>query len=299
MFLTHDILVKHGACGKGLKWFDRYFPDGGELMDVIQHKYVSPHILQWGYTNLPSTADEKKAFIEKLNINCANPSTVYESYNISNSSFVSDSHDIENSDYIYDSFDIDGSKWVCDSDNVSNSIDVSGSSFVYDGYRVVNCKNVTNSHNIVNSDYIIESFDVINASGVTKSAFINSLTPERTRRISNCYFVNEGNDLDHCLFCSQISDKSYHLFNQPITETQYTVIMNQMFSILRDYKMNLIDRLEDYHRLPIQHLRAEQDPAARMENLPEKFWRWVRTLPGYSPRILYQITFNIDLLREW
>lgn len=48
MYLRPDDLLKYGACYLGYSFMSRYFPDGGELIDIIQHKYATPEFLHFG-----------------------------------------------------------------------------------------------------------------------------------------------------------------------------------------------------------------------------------------------------------
>ena len=51
MFLTVDVLKKHNACKQGTEWFEHFFPNGGTVMEVINHRMVTPEILHWGFEN--------------------------------------------------------------------------------------------------------------------------------------------------------------------------------------------------------------------------------------------------------
>ena len=68
MILTKEILEKYDACSQGVKWFERTFPNGGELIDVINHRYTDKQFLHWGFTNLTVSEEEKAAYYKKLNI---------------------------------------------------------------------------------------------------------------------------------------------------------------------------------------------------------------------------------------
>ena len=68
MFLTLEILERYNACEKGKEWFTHFFPNGGELMDVIQHRFVHPETLHWGFANLITTQEEREAYYKKLAI---------------------------------------------------------------------------------------------------------------------------------------------------------------------------------------------------------------------------------------
>jgi hypothetical protein len=48
--------------------------------------------------------------------------------------------------------------------------------------------------------------------------------------------------------------------------------------------------------IPLDMPTIQRNVLKQYEALPESFWRWVKTLPGYDPGILYHLTYNRDLL---
>ena len=74
MFLTKEILESKNACIMGIKWLDRYFPKGGEVMEIMSHRHIPSDFLHWGYNHLlkESSEEERQFLQEKLNIKCDN-----------------------------------------------------------------------------------------------------------------------------------------------------------------------------------------------------------------------------------
>lgn len=297
MFITIDTLEKFEACEHGKKWFERHFPNGAELIDVINHRTVTPEILHWGYTNLATTAEEKAAYLAKINVYCDNIESIYESHNIKNSVWVSRSSEVENSSFVFSSKSITDCEDILSSEEVSNSRNIYSSEFVYDSAKVFDSKNINNSTNIVNSDYVVNSRSVMNAATVTNSAFVNGWLPGETKQIRDCRFIMACSNLKHSLFCCNIHDGEYMMFNKQIDASDYEIIIKQLDRILADYCSELVvDNEWPSHRIVLDSPRLQRNIIKQYDHLPKPFWRWVKTLPGYDATVLYGITYNPNLL---
>ena len=294
MYLTLEELEKRKACDAGKKWFQRTFPNGGELMDVMKHKYVSTEMFHWGYANLSTSNEEKEFYRQKLNIKCGEKDfSIYESSDIDRSSYVTHSKNVENGHFVFHCEDVLNSSSVSQSSNVEDSECVYGSEFVFKSRNIFQSKNVTNGLCIINSDYVFNSDHIINAAAVKYSAYVGDLAVDSTKRIDHSYFITRGVDLDHCLFCSNLQGKKYHLFNKEITPEEYDIFVKQMSSILRGWEPELVvDNEWPKETVPLDDPRVQRNIIKQYNNLPDKFWRWVKTLPGYDPAIMYAITFN-------
>lgn len=296
MFLTKELLEKYEACKPGQKWFNRYFPEGGELIDVIQHKYVSPEILHWGFTHLTTTAEEQKMYREKLNINCENYQSIYESDNVSNSEYISRSSRIVKSNYVFSSKDVEVSEDITLSENVQDSTQIFGSEFIYSSNRILHSKNVTDSRNIVNSDYVVNSHSIVNSTTVTNSMFVGGLALGGTKQIKDSRFIANCSNLKHCLFCYGINDAEYMIFNKQVDAADYEIIIRQLDKLLRNYEAMLIKGEWSSHTIPLDMPIIQRNVAKQYENLPESFWRWIKTVPGFDSMIMYSLTYNKDLI---
>lgn len=294
MYITVDLLQKHGACGVGLKWFERTFPNGAEIIEVINHKYVTPHFLHWGYVNLPITEGERILYRNKLCINCGEYNyTIYESDNISKCSYITHSHNIENSQYVFYCDDVINSNNILKSKNVENSFQIYESEFVYDSHHILKGKNITNSQEIICSDYIINSQYIMYAAAVKNSAWVFDLSFNLTKRINESYFVSRCEDLDHCMFCYDVNNKQYHIFNKEVSPDEYELIKKQLKSILRDWQPEFVVNNEWPEAIiPLDAPKIQHNIIKQYTNLPERFLRWIKTLPGYDPKVMYSLTFN-------
>ena len=297
MFLTLEILERYNACKVGKDWFTHFFPNGGELMDVINHRFVDPEILHWGFTNLTTTAAEKEAYYAKLKIDCVDCSTIYHCNDITNSKWVTRSSNVSLSEYIFGSQDVDACDNVLSSNNVQDSHQVFNSEFVYNSQAILGSKNINDSSNIVNSDYVVRSHSVYNSANVTGSAFVTGFAFGRSKHIKNSRFVEECSNIKNCLFCRGISDAEYMMFNKPVDPEDYDMIIKQLDRLLKDWEMELVkDRVWPSQTIPLDTPVIQRNVIKQYSGLPESFWRWVKTLPNYDPMVLYSITYNKNLL---
>lgn len=292
MFLTINDLARLEACEEGIKWFQRWFPNGGELKDVITHKYVSPEMLHWGYTHLTTTKEEQELYYDKLDINTSNRWTVYESDKITDSTYISRCSRVKNSAFVFSSEDVLQSDNISACSNIEGSSQIFNSEFVYDSQQVYQSKNITESKNIINSDYVIRSNDVMNAAVVTNSFAIQGLCIDATKQIQNCGFIIDSINLKNCLFCANVQDKEYMLFNQPIEPVQFDMIMKQLRGILGDWHAELVKGDWPKETIPLDFPVIQCNVMKQFANLPKAFWRWVVTLPNYDNNILYSIIFQ-------
>lgn len=297
MFLTLDILEQYGACEAGKKWFASHYPEGTELINLINHESVSTEILHWGYANLTTTEEEKKAYWKRLNIDCENLHTIYKSDNIRNSEWVTRSSKVVDSEHVYSSKEITSSTSILSSEEVSNSHQVYDSEFIDSSKRVLCSKNVTNSYNIVNSDYVVNSHSIMNAAAVTDSAFVDGWLAGGSKQIKNCRFIMECSNLRHSLFCNKISDGEYMIFNKQVDAADYELIVKQLDKRLEGFESELVKEGEwPKSTIPLDAPHVQRNIIKQYANLPASFWRWVKTLPGYDPAVLYAITYNKELI---
>lgn len=297
MFLTAEILAQQGACQKGIDQFNRIFPDGAELIDVINHKRIGPKLLHWGFLNLSVSLDETEAYYKRLNIVGTNLQHIYKSDNVTNGDFIGQSSHITNSEYVFSCKNVENCANISHSSDVINSTQIFGSEFVDDSCKIVHSKNVTKSRNIILSDYVVNSHSVINAAAVTKSAFVGSFVPGGAKQIKNSRFITESTNLNYCLFCVGLHDAEYMIFNKKVEVEEYELILKQLDKILMGWDAELVkDNEWPECTIPLDIPTIQRNVLKQYEALPESFWRWVKTLPGYDPNVLYRLTYNRDLL---
>lgn len=298
MFLTQEILEQHKACDNGKAWFKRHFPEGGELTDVMLHKYATTEFLHWGYAHLPTTKEEQAIYWQKLKIDCKDLSTIYECDNVKNSQWISRSSFVTDSEYIFGSKNVTASTNISFSKEVDTSSQVFGSDFVYSSTNVLQSKNVTDSHNVVNSDYIVNSHSIINSTVVSNSAFVHGWAPAGSKQIKDSCFIMDCTNVKHCLFCNKISDAEYMIFNKQADASDYELVVKQLNKLLKDYESELVVEGEwPKYTIPLDSPQIQRNVLSRFTKIPSSFWEWIKTIPWYDSTILYTMTFNKDLLQ--
>ena len=298
MYVTKEILERYGACGAGLKWFERHFSNGGELIDVINHPKIDRHLLHWGYINLSTTAAEQEAYRKKLNIDKNEQvETIYQSDNVTDSMFISRSSRVEKSCFVFSCEDVISSSNISSSKVVQQSDSIFNSEFIYDCERVYDGKNINKSRNIISANYIINSTNIMNAASVINSKFVVDIMSDGTKQIKNSAFIQHCSNMDHCLFCHNISNGEYLLFNKKITPEEYDMIMLQLNSILLNIELEFTHNGWPREQIPLDTPIINRNIINQFVALPDKFWRWVKTLPGYDPMIMYGITMQGNLLK--
>lgn len=287
MFLTLETLNEKNACATGILWFKRYFPEGGELKDIIAHKYVPVDFLHWGYNNLPANSEERELCRTKLNIVCGNPQTIFNSQNILNSSNVSHSKNIENSDCIFTS------KFVKDSNIVHSSKNVKNSHHIFNSVNVTNSSQIYISNNVENSKNIIQSSNVSNSSGI---AFGNNIIDAicvigkenyMNNNIYSSYFIINSNNLTNCLFCCNKDSENLLIFNHPVSESEFNKCKNELLQITQNWTPNFISNWGEPSTsldFPLVNNKNEF-----FKTLPQEFILWVQSLPHYDENLFLQI----------
>lgn len=280
MYITLDILQRRGACQEYLDFFAKHYPEGVEMLDMIERGHMPYHGLHWGYQYLDPNEEEIAAYWKKVCVE--NSEGIHESDHIYNSTIVSGSTQIKNSEYIYRSKEVNNSEQIADSEFVDNSEQIGISSFIDNSERVVKGKNVTNSNEVYDSEYVINSEGIFKSNNVANGHGI-----WHGRNITNCGFCFGCADLSNALFCQDIRDGEYMLFNKPIDKLRFDMIYKQF----ERFKPSIV-LLEEWPSNMGYIPRSSYDYRKHFVSVPESFWAWAKTLPGYNSDILYSITFN-------
>ena len=279
MFITNEILERYNACESGKKIFNRLYPNGVEIIDLLDNRHIPDEILHWGAEYLPVSAEELEKYYERVNVvdstNCSMSSKITKSNNIFKSINISNSNFIKLSQNVIDSENISSSQSIKTSKYVNNSISVEYSELI------VNSKNITKSINIANSSDLDYCFNISNGK--------NLLNCDTMYNSSLCEYSGFSSFLIGChkvLFCSQLNQSSFMLFNKPISEPLFYEIWEQYKTITKN-----VEIIEDnsnifYGGAPI--IRFD----TMFKKLGEDFKNWVKILPNYDNFIMYQITLN-------
>ena len=287
MYLTLEKLYSLNACGPGVEYIKRFYPDGAEVIDIIRDRHIDKRFLHWGREHLTISNEEFLEYQKACKIeNCTG---FWESTNLKNSHNVSRSKNIKNSIGIIESINVTNSVDVAHGDEITDSSQIFYSSMVeaskkiYKGQNIAESNNVCESTMIVRSQNIINSFDVFDSSEI-----INS------RSVSNSSFCRDCKNIKFCMFCHGLEDSEYCIFNLPVDKTHYEFFAKQ-------YERYFNSSLIFVKKWPKEILTNIEILVTRKYNewyssISDEFWKWIRTLPGFEPMKIYEFTMLSKLL---
>lgn len=287
MLITAELLRKYKGCEQGIKYIERFYPNGAEMIDIIRDHHINKEFLHWGREHLTHTAEELEAYCEACKI--VNTDGFWYSVNVSNSKSVVKSKNVQNGVGIFGSTDILDSDDIVNSENVTNSHQIFYSTMVDDCEKVYKGTNIVNSVNVCNSTMVANSRSVIDSKNVFYSLEIIGCDT-----VTESMFCQDCTNIEHCLFCYGLHDAQYCIFNKPVDKSRFEMIASQytkwmigLLTFIREWPCELL--AETY----VAPTRKFDDWYA---SIPDKFWKWARTLPGYDSMMLYNITMLPDLL---
>ena len=287
MFITADLLRKHQACEQGIRYIERFYPNGAEMIDIIRDKHISKDFLHWGREYLTNGPEELAAYCESCNI--TETEGFWYSVNIHNSKYIVKSKDVKDSRGVFESSNVINCKDVVNTDDVENSSQIFYSTMIDGSDKVCKGTNIVSSTNICNSTMVARSMNVIDSSTVFDSSEIMNCNT-----VSSSHFCQNCTDISNCLFCDGLSGAEYHIFNKPadpksyeLFEKQYLKYMSVQLSFIAEWPVNLI---VGTHVAPTRKFDDWYHP------IPDKFWKWVRTLPNFDSMLLYNITMLPEIL---
>ena len=287
MFLTKEILEEKQACGAAYRWFLKKYPNGVELSEIISSRHISVHVLHWGYDNLDYNEEEEKLYFEALKV--LNSSFIYKSDHVENSQYIQFSSKVKNSSEVYHSVDISGSNKILKSNDVDNSELIFNSDFVFDSSFVFKSNNVNNSLNVVESTYVINSQNVFKSNNITDCNSIYNC-----QEVEDSYLCSDCLNAKHCFACQGLKEVEYYAFNQQVTPKQFETIVKQFTKLMTDIKLHYVEEWPD--RIDKNYMpKVIPVFPKHYETLPEKIFKWLKTLPKYNKQVLFAITLNSSI----
>ena len=284
MFITIDILQKRGACQEYIDFFQKHYPDGVEMLYMIEHGHMPYHALHWGYKWLDPNEEEIAAYWKRVAV--IDSEGINESDHVTNSKIVSHSSTITDSEEIYRSKNVNASNYITYSEDVENSQDVGNSSFIWDSRQVLNSSNITNSEEVFESTYIVNSDGIFRSSNIVEGIGIWN-----SHNLTDCGYCADCKDLKNSLFCQGVEEGEYILFNKPIDKVRFETIYKQFKKFAPHVQLT-----EPWKRVQGQTPRVNYNYKKHHTGISIGFWRWVRTLPNFDPMVMYSITFDPQFL---
>lgn len=289
MLVTVELLHKLKACNQGIRYIERFYPNGAEMIDIIRDKHISKEFLHWGREHLTSNEEELAAYCEACKI--INTEGFWYSVNVQDSKYVIRSKNVTDSISIFNSADVQGSKDIVESENIADSKQVFYSSMIEECQKIFKGINISESINICNSTMVARSKSVIDSTNVFDSSEII-----KSNTVTNSHFCQECYNIESCLFCYGLENAEYHIFNKPVDKNRYEVIekqykkyMNELLVFIRDWPQDLV-------------IYTSTQPTRKFDDwyfaISKRFWKWVRTLPGFNTTMLYDITMLPEILTE-
>lgn len=293
MWIDHEMLKGLGACKEGLKFFDKHFSHGVEMIEFLSLKHIPPDIIWWGYDHIgfdscPSLADQEYKLYEQA-LNIVDSKYHYHCYQLQGCEIVGNSHHIKNSNFVWDSSFIENGDNISDSANVKNGCEVYHSKMITNSDQIYVSTAISNSYNIACSSNIFDSSNIY-LSNDLKNCSLMRLCSES----SDSSFCANSKNLKNCLFCSNIDEGGEFLvFNRQIDKTFYDMIFEQFAQF--EYKATYTFPYET-NEYKATHIKINGNFSQHYE-LPSDFIDWVKTIPNYNDEIMYEITCQSQFLR--
>ena len=287
MFITTDILRQYKACEQGVKYIERFYPNGAEMIDIIRDRHISKDFLHWGRQYL--TNDEKEFEAYCIACGIENSEGFWYSQNVFNSKYIIKSKDVKDSISVFDSIEVSNSTDIVNSENIENSQQVFYSSMVDTSNKIIKGQNIVESTNVCNSIMVVRSVNVIDSSTVFDSSEII-----KCNTVTNSYFCQNCTNIESCMFCEGLDGVEYYIFNKPVDEKMYKLFEKQ-------YKKYLTESLSFVRNWPSEMIVNQHvTPTRKFDDwyhpISERFWKWTKTLPGYDNMLLYNITMLPEFL---
>lgn len=287
MFVTAELLRKYKACDQGIRYIERFYPEGAEMVDIIRDRHVSKEFLHWGREYLTHTPEELEAYCIACNI--INSDGYWYSTNITDSKYVVKSKNVKDSRGIFESSDILHCQDVVNTDDAEESGLIFHSSMIDKCEKVCKGNNIVASVNICNSTMVARSENVIDSNTVFDSSEII-----RCNTATNSHFCQDCKNIDHCLFCEGLEGAEYYIFNKPVDRNLYEMLEKQ-------YKKYMTVQLDFISNWPKDLIASTYvAPTRKFDDwfhpISDKFWKWVRTLPNFDATLIYNITMFPDFL---
>ena len=284
MFVTVETLKKLNACDQGLKYIERFYANGANIIDLINDRHIPKDFLHWGREHLTLTDEEFKAYCRVCNIE--NTESFWYSCDIKNSKNIVKSKLVDSSTGVFQSTEVVNGIDVVNCEQIEDCAQIFSSNWVARSSKVFSSSNVEESENICDSSSVIRSKNIVYSKDVLNSSEIMS-----SNNITNSASCFGAKSLKNCLFCCDISDKECHLFNKPVEKERFEVYKRQYEKIMEHERLALVkdwpERLSA-SEVPILDLNMSH----YYDQVHDTFWKWARTLPNFDEQIFYNITMN-------
>lgn len=287
MQITTELLRQHKACDQGIRYIERFYPNGVEIKDLTKDRHIPKEMLHWGRQNLNYSSEEFEAYCAACDI--INTENHWSSLKVHDSNFVVKGENVERSERIFHAKEVTESYDIVYSETITNSTQIFTSSMVSFSSLVAHSVNITESKNVCFSTMVSRSTNIFNSKYVFSSSEII-----KSENVTDSYFCNNCKNIKNCMFCDGISDVEYYLFNKPTTKEHFELFVQQY----KNYMQGLLNFSSNW---PENLIKAYTPSITQKiyewyKVIPEKFWKWSRTLPNFDSMIIYNITMLPEIL---
>jgi hypothetical protein len=279
-------LKKRLAPKEDIKYIEYAYPNGVEISTILLDQNVDASFRHWLRKYVEMSEEELALYHDVCKIK--ESSGVWNSVEILGSQNVIDSETVTDSTNIFQSKEIEKSSDIVRGESVINSKQIFRSFAIEDSSKVLMGKNVNCSQNICRSSMVVKSKNVLDSSMI-----FNSTEIVGCQNSQEAHFCSDCKNIKNSLFCHGLDNVEYHLFNKPIAPELYEIIAKQ-------YKRYFIEDVNFVAEWPEDLLvDAEIYVCKHQEwykDIPKKFWKWVRTLPGVDSMLVYDISMCPTIL---
>ena len=289
MFITPEDLERYKACENGKRYIKRFHPDGFEMSELVLDHHVPKVFVHWARNNLPCTQEEKMLYDQRMKI--SNSEDYHCSHSLRNTKYVKYSWDIEDSCHVFNSESISNSENIVKSEQINLSKNIFFSEFVENSEKIYFGKNVISSFNIVMSSIIVNSQNIYKSENI-----LNSSELVNCKDTTSSYFCTNCTQIENCLFCNNLNNQSYCIFNKPIGKERFEIFLAQYKKMIMGVTLDFCEYWPPEKLLVLQEPKRSSHQFLYYQALPEKFWKWARTLPNFNSMLIYNITMLPDFL---
>lgn len=119
-----------------------------------------------------------------------------------------------------------------DSVNIAESDNIYSSENVYRSQDIRNSKNILFCDGIGDSEYVAASQRSVTLQSCLRvedsNTCTNSFSVIWSKKIVNCFFIEDCGDMYECMFCSHTSNKKFCIANMQYTEEEYRALKDQV-----------------------------------------------------------------------
>lgn len=284
MKLTAELLKRYEACDEGADWFKKTYPNGAELIEIMNNPECSLDFMHWGYRYLDYNEEEKQLYLQKARIE--NSRFVYNGEDVQDSMSIAYCTHIKNSKFCAHSKSVNNSSEVYNCDTIDNSNDVALSEQVKDSKYIFQSEKVKFSSYIVDSSMITTSHNILNSFIITDSAYLWQC--KHTRRALLCSF---SSNITNAICCAGLMDVNYQIFNAPVPAPEFMQYYTQLLLLLKKYNYpnNALKIEAGAHEA--EKYDYSYTYTSMIKSLPQEILDFLKTLPNYSEEAINQILY--------